>query len=262
MYTPVCQRWRDRRGTYRPAGEPFDPRAYDVCPIWSDRVARGFVERHHYSATYPAARYRVGLYECGDLVGVAVFSEPVNARALRPLPADASVELGRLVLLDHVRANAESWFIARAFDLLRREGFAGVLSFSDPVPRATAAGQVVFAGHIGTVYQASNAVYAGRGTARTLRLLPDGRVLNARALQKVRKLERGWRYVAALLEAHGAAPLAGDPGAWLARWVPALTRPLRHPGNHKYLFALDRATRKHLPPPRPYPKFDAPRRAA
>jgi hypothetical protein len=36
-----------------------------------------------------------------------------------------AVELGRLVLLDDVPANGESWFIARAFELLRARGYTG-----------------------------------------------------------------------------------------------------------------------------------------
>lgn len=40
-------------------------------------------------------------------------------------------------------------------------------------------GALVFGGHIGTISQAHNAVYLGRGTARTHRLLPDGTVLAA-----------------------------------------------------------------------------------
>jgi hypothetical protein len=31
-------------------------------------------------------------------------------------------------------------------------------------------------GHVGTIYAATNAVYTGRATARTVKLLPDGTV--------------------------------------------------------------------------------------
>lgn len=131
-----------------------------------------------------------------------------------------------------------------------------MLSFSDPVPRTAASGDVVFRGHLGTIYQAHNAVYLGRATRRTIRLLPDGRVLSARTISKVRARERGWRYAAAQLEAHGAAPLGAseDARAWLAEWVPRLTRKLPHDGNHKYAWGLDRATRRALPGSLAYPK--------
>ena len=55
-------------------------------------------------------------------------------------------------------------------------------------------------GHVGIIFQAFNGVYLGRATPRTLHLLPDGTVLSDRAIQKIRKGERGWRYAAAQLE--------------------------------------------------------------
>ena len=145
--------------------------------IDSDKVAKAFVVEHHYSGSYPAARERVGLYRGAQLVGVAVFSIPAQPKALDVLPGEREtcVELGRFVLLDEVAANGESWFLARCFELLRGLGYTGVVSFSDPVPRVVA-GEVLFGGHVGRVYQATNASYLGRSAARTLRLLPDGAV--------------------------------------------------------------------------------------
>ena len=142
MLTDLCQRWTSRRASYRPRAEPFDPCDYEVAAIEDDTTARAFVQENHYSASYPAARFRYGLYSRGrgggELVGVAVFSTPARAEVttnwMRGEPTE-HVELGRFVLLDHVRANAESWMIARCFDWLRREGITGVVSFSDPCPR-------------------------------------------------------------------------------------------------------------------------------
>lgn len=259
MQTNVVQRWRDRRDSYRPIGEVIDPRRYEVAPILTDTPARAFVEQHHYAHSLPAARFRYGLYEGPELVGVAVLSVPMRNEVLAPLPCplDAAVELGRFVLLDKVPANSESWMLARVFELARREGVEGIVSFADPFPRADATGRVVFAGHIGSIYQASSAVYAGRGTRRSLKLLPDGSVLSARAISKVRARERGWRYVAELLQRHGAASLAETDNAvaWLATWLPRLTHTVRHPGNHRYLFGLTKGVKKRLPASLPYPKF-------
>ncbi|HYE88478.1 MAG TPA: hypothetical protein VEA16_19085 [Vicinamibacterales bacterium] len=255
LVTAVAQRWSEGRTRFRPAGELIRTAEYDVAPIAADAVAKAFVETHHYSRTFPAARVRVGLYRRGALVGVAVFSHPCSDKVLTSVFPDArsSVELGRFVLLDEVPGNGETWFLARCFELLRAAGFRGVVSFSDPVPRDTADGCRVFLGHIGTIYQAHNARYLGRGTARRLRLLPDGRTLSDRALQKIRDGSRGWRYAAAQLEAFGAdAAPADDRGAWLATWLPRLTRAVAHPGNHKYAWALDR--RLALPVSLAYPK--------
>ena len=258
MITTVCQRWRERRGVYRLAGEPFDPRAHEVAPIVDDTTARAFVEAHHYSGTYPAARRRFGLYTRGDLVGVAVFSQPMQDASLRPWGRADAMELGRLVLLDDVRANGESWFVARCFEALRRDGLAGIVSHSDPEARTDADGVTVFAGHIGTVYQALGAVYTGRASPRTMRLAADGRELSNRAASKLRNGERGARYAAAQLVAAGARePAPGeDLAAWYRAEVARVTRPQRHRGNHRYVWALSRAAHRDLAASSlPYPKF-------
>jgi hypothetical protein len=69
-------------------------------------------------------------------------------------------------------------------------------------------------------------------------------------------LERGWHYATGIIEAHGARPVGDhDPREWLAHWLGRLTRTVRHGGNHKYAWPLDRALRKQMPESRPYPKF-------
>lgn len=257
MIAARVQRWRERRGSYRPAGETFAPLGWEVAPMSSDAEARAFVVAHHYSASYPAARRRFALRAPGgDLAGVAVFSVPMHPAVMRPFPVATSAELGRFVLLDGVRGNGESWFLARCFDLLRREGFDGIVSHADPMQRTDASGARVFGGHIGTIYQATNATYDGRTRASTQRLLPDGRVFSARAASKIRSGERGREYAAAELVKHGARPMEGgeDAGAWLREVLAQVTRTARHPGQHRYLFALSRAAKRALPEGRPYPK--------
>lgn len=245
----VGQRWRDGRPAF-PGRSIEATSALEVELATSDAEAKAFVLQHHYSGTYPAARERFWLTRGGARVGVAVFSVPAANAVLDILPCDraAAVELGRLVLLDAVACNAESWFLARCFDLLRRDSYSGVVSFSDPCPRTTVAGETILAGHVGTIYQATNATYTGRGRARPLWLLPDGRVYSDRAISKIRNGERGWRYAVGQLEAAGAAPLGDqDQAAWLARELPRICRRVRHRGNHRYVWGLDRTTRKALP---------------
>lgn len=258
MIADRCQRWRDGRASYRPAREVIDVRRFDVAAMESDKIARAFVEQHHYEHSYPAARFRFGLYDSTGLVGCAVFSQPVNDRTLAVLPGAGleRVELGRLVLLDRIGANAETWFIARCFDALRKSGIVGVVSFSDPMERRALDGAVITPGHVGTIYQASNAVYLGRSRAERRLVLPDGTILHNRLLAKIRGRERGWRYAIERVLAHGAEmPVAGEePDAWLRRVLPAITRTHRHPGNLKYAWALARRDRRHLPASLPYPK--------
>ncbi len=258
MITSVCQRWREQRGVYRPAREPFDPRTHEVAELFDDATPVAFVKRHHYSRSAPPVERRFGLFERGDLVGVLLFTTPTNYGSLRPWRKGDATELGRLVLLDRVLANAESWFVRRCLDVLGREGLAGVVSHSDPEPRTDVAGNLVFKGHIGTVYQALNAVYTGRASRKTQYLLADGREFNNRAASKIRKGERGVRYAVAQLVAEGArAPLPGeDLRVWLRAERRRITRSRPHPGNHRYVFPLSRGARRDAGDSLPYPKFE------
>jgi hypothetical protein len=264
VITDTVQRWTLGRESRRPAGELIRPSALDVVEADEDATPRAFVERHHYSGSWVAARFRFLLYLRGVLSGAAVFSVPASGAAHRAVwptlaPAEA-VDLGRFVLLDEVPGNGESWFIARCFERLRRRVVA-IASCADPVPRTTATGAQIFPGHVGTIYCATNGRYAGRTGASTLRILPDGRVLSNRAQGKLVRGERGGGRVVAELVRHGAEPLhdGEDPAVWLRRWRAALTRPLRHRGNHRYLWVLDERRRAELVPYGPvrqYPKLD------
>jgi hypothetical protein len=244
---------------YRPPDEPIRTAEYDVAELPDDALAKAFVVQHHYSGSYPAARWRFGLFRRGVLQGVAVFSHPCNDRVLTsvfPGRATDSVELGRFVLLDEVPGNGETWMLGRCFRLLRREGLAGVVAFSDPCRRLNREGVPVFGGHVGTIYQSHNGVYLGRGLPRTLSLLPDGRVFSDRAQQKVRAADRGVRYaVRQLVESGAEPPRSWEPAAlsdWLRAWKGRLCRTVRHRGTHKYAWALSRRVR--LPRGLPYPK--------
>lgn len=253
---PLCQRWTERRHSWRHLSEGgFDRSRYDVAPIASDAVAKRFVTGHHYSGSYPSAIQRYGLYERGELVGVAVLSGGTNTKSLTNTfpslaPFAESLELGRLVLVDAVPANAESWMLARVWELAAATGVRGVLSLSDPMPRTTRDGRVVMPGHVGAIYQAGNARYLGRATPRTLTLLDDGAsvvVLDDRSIQKVRAGEKGHEGVERRLVALGARPreLREDGAAWLRDVLPALgARKQRHQGNHRYAFTIGRQRRQ------------------
>lgn len=262
MIASVTQRWNGGRASYRPAGEPIRTADYEVALLRRHAEARAFVERHHYAKSFVAARFVAGLARGGVLVGVAAFSVPVNPRSLDVLPGGraSGAELGRLVLADDVPANGESWFLGRAFELLAREGVAALVSFSDTEPRSTAAGEVVMPGHVGTVYQALGASFLGRARRDTLRLLSDGTCFPNRAAAKVRKRQRGYERRVEHLVRFGAEPLRDDEdaAAWLARWLPRLTRSVRHPGCLKYALAVDPRARRSLPASLPYVKLGDP----
>jgi hypothetical protein len=246
-----------------------------------EAAAKAYVTRHHYSGSYPAASRRYGLYvdtEAGpDLVGVAVFGIPVQVRVLTNVfpdlePYVESLELSRFVLEgaratergappeERAPGNSESWFLARCFEQLAADGVRGIVSFADPVPRCVR-GRLLFPGHVGTIYQASNAVFTGRSTPRTIVVLPDGTSLSDRSLQKVRQAERGHEYVERRLVALGAAgPRAGESGAvWLVEGLEEIGAVrLRHRGCFRYAMVTNRRDRTHLviaPERQPYPKM-------
>lgn len=240
-----AQRWRDGRWSWARAAA-FRRSEYEVAPL-DERTARPFVEQHHYAHSWCAQLDSYGVYRHGWLVGAGVFAYPVNDLVVtKPFPelapGEQARELARFVLLDDVPYNAESFALARMFEHERARGTLGIVSFSDPVRRTTTAGEVVLPGHVGTIYQAKGALYAGRGTPRWLRLLPDGTVFPERMLQKMRKRERGWLAGIRRLERF-AGPCHGDVDAWFRAALVRHTRRLHHPGNHRYLFPLHRRVR-------------------
>jgi hypothetical protein len=267
MIADGCQRWRKGRDSYRPAGEVIDPADYEVRRLDTVADARRFVETHHYSRAWVADRFRFGMFHRrdGELVGVAVFSTPAHPNVITNWfelsDWRLGVELGRFVLLDKVPGNGETWFLARCRAELRDAGIKGIVSFADPVPRTCGDGSVIFAGHVGTIYQASNAVLAGRGRGQTLRLFADGTSFHRRNRGKILNLDAGWRGAVDELVRRGAfsfgdleAGSAAERAAWLESAIAAVTRPLRHPGNLRYLWGLDRRTRRQLPASDTYPK--------
>jgi hypothetical protein len=173
------------------------------------------------------------------------------------LEPSAGVELGRFVLLDDVEANGETWFLARAMRLIRRElpQVVGGVSCSDPVQRVAEDGSMVLPGHVGTIYQAYNGRHVGRTGSKWLILDRWGRALSGRALSKIRLGETGHEYAYRALLAAGAPTRMPheDGAAYVARALrDGPFRRVRHPGNIVYTWALTR--RVEMRPALPFPK--------
>lgn len=247
----ACQRWRNGRASYRPASEPFDHRWAAVEPI-DESTAKAYVLEHHYSHSYPAARFRAGLFVSAPfqkpvLKGVGVFSVPMNQSVIPSyfdgLAPNEGCELGRFVLADDVAANGESWSLARMKRLLitALPSVKGVVAYCDPIERRDADGVVVKRGHLGTIYKATNSRYRGRSSARTLWLAPSGECLADRMLSKIRMEDVGQGYAMERLRELGAPArgLAETGIAYVQRlrtceWM----RPVRHPGNLAFTWDL------------------------
>ncbi|MER6687468.1 hypothetical protein [Streptomyces olivaceoviridis] len=232
---------------------------------------------HHYSQSWPAIRLAMGLIDVetpgpygGALVGVVALGIPMHRNVLtgvfpRLEPYRQALELSRLVLLDEVPANAESWFTARAFRLAAAYGIRGIVAHSDPHPRIrrgkSGLPEQVHPGHWGTVYQALGMHYLGRTRSRRLIVLPDGSVLTDRVKSKIHRNEPGHVGAERRLQTFGARPRdEGEPGvAWLAEALHTIgATVLDHRGNHRYALPIGpRSGRPVLTHSAyPYPKKD------
>lgn len=266
------KRWfrRTQRWVAPPDRPLFDARRFSVDVLDEGQAPGGRAERfvceHHYAGTISSTTLAVGLFGPGaQLVGVAVLGESAGPAVLPKYAGELrahAVELGRFVCLPDVAYNGETWFLARVFKAARREkAIRAVLSFADPLERV-AGGVVVKPAHWGTIYQASNALHVGRSGPRTHLIAPDGRPISPRALSKLRKGERGWRYAERQLLEQGAPP-RGD-GESLVAWLRRVRRAdgfssQRHQGNLAYVFGLDDMARAalrahHVDRLEPYPR--------
>jgi hypothetical protein len=272
VITERSQRWKDRRDAYVPNGSVIDPSEYAVEVVRCMTEAKPFVEANHYSGSFPASRLSVGLFRRtgvhpSRLVGIATFSQPMNNRCV-PLHTGLDshrdgAELGRLVLLDEVAANGETWFLSRAFKLLReaKPEVQAVISYADPMIRVDEAGRIVKPGHVGQVYAVMGAAYRGRATPRRETMTPDGQVFVDRDLSKVRAGETGHRYATECLISRGARPPMDSetPAEWLRElYREGFLTKRPHPGNHAYSFELTRSARmagRNLPRLE-YPRID------
>lgn len=75
-----------------------------------------------------------------------------------------------------------------------------------------------------------------------------------RAAQKIRSRSRGWIYAVEQLVDAGAEAPGEDLRAWLPRALEQVTHTVRHPGNHRYAWGLNRSSRRELPASMPYPR--------
>lgn len=214
----------------------------------------------HYSKSYPASRRRFGLFRGGTLIGAAVYSHPMSDKVLTNYfggKGSDSLELGRFAISDVSDSfNAESYFFSICRKELKREGFRGIIAFSDDLRRTNIEGETIFSGHLGIFYGSCSGVYTGRSERTSIRLLPDGTIFSRRAISKIRNGEQGHDYASKILTSFGAdnPPTdAAERRLWLKIWLNRLTRQYAHPGNHRYAFSLQKAIK--LPKSLPYPKI-------
>ncbi len=134
----------------------------------SKDVAKEIIVNNHYSGIWTKVSYAIGLFYLSDdehkffgginekLIGVACYGDPVGrhsgASICETLDRTEVLELTRLFVFDGYGSNIESWFVGKTFQWLRENAphIKALVSYSDPK-----------AGHLGTVYQATNWIYQG-----------------------------------------------------------------------------------------------------
>jgi hypothetical protein len=163
---------------------------YWVEPI-SSKEGKAFVIEHHYSHGIHNGPMCFGLFDGERLVGVCAFATPSSENVRSSIFGEeyknSVTELHRLVLLDEVPKNAESFFIVRALKELKKQRsyYNAVISFADATQN-----------HLGIIYQATNAMYCGTSSPATFFLDETGRLRHPRQngvnITVKEGLSRGW----------------------------------------------------------------------
>lgn len=155
----------------------------------SRRDVHEFCRRWHYSGTGGSAMWNYGLWDGFTLVGVVSYNMPtmeVCSVFFGPERWQWVTHMGRLVCADDAPRNSESRLIA---------GSLRMLKYERPTLRAVVTYASTFEGHIGYVYQATNALYCGTTSNRHQYLDELGRTRSTKQgdyLTIEEALQRGW----------------------------------------------------------------------
>jgi hypothetical protein len=199
----------------------------EIVKVTCDEVEE-FCERFHYSHTKGSALWRWGLSSNGILIGVVAYNLPTRTTCESLFGKAGRFHvwhMGRLAMADDAPRNSESRLIAGSLREIQTgyQDVWGVVTY--------AASDV---GHIGYVYQATNAIYTGKSTVHNYYTDSSG---NRRSdylsgfVSKARAESMGWTW---------------HRGAYKHRYVYILGNKTERKARLK-LFAL---------PTLPYPKGD------
>ena len=126
---------------------------YEVWAIDST-VAQTIVIERHYLHRSASCSYAFGLFDGMEILGVLMFGKPASNALCEgicgPEESPRVLELTRLWIEDGTPKNTESFFIGQAIRLLPTE-FDILVSYAE-----------IQAGHVGTIYQATNWLYTGK----------------------------------------------------------------------------------------------------
>lgn len=131
--------------------QTFDDLTVDSIDV---ELAREIICSRHYSRKWNTAfgTRNYGIYRGNELLGVAVYGNPMNPGSWSGITDSDSkwcLELNRLWIDDELLSNSETWFLKKTMDALSDEGYQLIQSFAD--------GRL----GVGTIYQAANFGYYG-----------------------------------------------------------------------------------------------------
>jgi hypothetical protein len=149
-----------------------------------------FCRRYHYTATGGNMMWRWGLWHGMTLLGVVSYNLPTRETCesvFGPEHFDKIWHMGRLAMAESAPPNSESRLIGGSLRAIRQEHPEtwGILTYA-----------ATDAGHIGYVYQATNAIYTGTGGDSFYYTDPAGKrrstFLDGRAVPKKWAADLGW----------------------------------------------------------------------
>ena len=132
------------------------------------KLAKSMIVKNHYSHKWTKCSVALGLYysdgtqhkffdmEDEKLIGVICYGDPIGrhsgASISTEIPRENVYELVRLFIHDGYGSNIESYLIGQGFKWLKENQphIKALISYADPQ-----------AGHVGTIYQATNWIYQG-----------------------------------------------------------------------------------------------------
>ena len=197
----------------------------NIAPI-SQIDAKEILISNHYLHSFPGGtKLSFGVYLDARLLGALTFGVGpyLGYKLVKDASPDDVVTLTRLWLSDDLPRNSESRVLGFVLRSLRKEtSLKFVLAYSDPA-----------AGHLGTIYQATNWLYTGLSSATPLYDIGDGIPHHSRSL-------------AHQLGSHSIRYLTSQGIA--VKTVPQMAK-------HRYIYFLDDSWRTRLlVPVLPYPK--------
>ena len=197
----------------------------NIAPI-SQIDAKEILISNHYLHSFPGGtKLSFGVYLDARLLGALTFGVGpyLGYKLVKDASPDDVVTLTRLWLSDDLPRNSESRVLGFVLRSLRKEtSLKFVLAYSDPA-----------AGHLGTIYQATNWLYTGLSSATPLYDIGDGIPHHSRSL-------------AHQLGSHSIRYLTSQ--GIMVKTVPQMAK-------HRYIHFLDDSWRTRLlVPVLPYPK--------